>query len=588
MVNKKILVITTMILLVTMSVAAALQPIGSILTKPIVEEDGVITSFREARVSPEPLEPLTGFVSREGFESPEYCMVQRENYFTEKAEDLVNHRVVFGEQCEVGEYIILLVCDDVPSMANSFSPRCEKVFRDPYRKTGNADLLDITRTCAGGNCLDEQYMAQYGNWFLNSIQGDKYLGVQCSVCGGGTRYTCDKTDGDHQGAYDIYIQGRTKLRYEGELVEEKTDVCVNEEYLQEYYCDPSATSQGNIASTTVRCEYGCSNGACAGPHITPPDHMIDPYEAGYVCCELDLSVDPGREFILELSALTNYLIANNLIPYIANMLGTDADTGHMWLQRDVCRTIPDSKIVPENRAESMCGPFNQQEAIDASTRISNELDRIATEHDTTIPRVSGDQWCYTNIRGEQICQERKDLIEMSDLGRLDSVSSLEITRDLFSDRGFLREPGVPICVADFGDVQCKEGGVCLQARNTLSRDFADNKRVYDALNEVIARSWLDPLGPFSDWIIRTLSVNLATPRQDFIEGLGVCVYEDRDTLSTTQRWIANMFGLDPDDPMVNIILIGFVIVIIILLYLLIAPKKPKIIQLPDGRTMVQK
>ena len=79
-----------------------------------------------------------------------------------------------GSACTQGQYIVPVACHVSTS-------DCMRVFGDDYQKTSTSDSLNLKTACAGGNCRDATYMAQYGNWFIKLHDYYPYTGYYCKA-----------------------------------------------------------------------------------------------------------------------------------------------------------------------------------------------------------------------------------------------------------------------------------------------------------------------------------------------------------------------------------------------------------------------
>ncbi len=173
------------------------------------------------------------------------------------------------------------------------------------------------------------------------------------------------------------------------------------------------------------------------------------------------------------------------------------------------------------------------------------------------------QWCIEN--GE--CYPRKDLILLSELINLDQLTIWEK-----SSESYFNDEVNPLCLNQYGNNQCKDGGICLAAKDSALSINKDRKLVYDALKPVVTTNFekfkgftsLDLLG-FA-WL---LDINT---QQKNIEKFGVCVPEERDIFSKIKGWISDQFNLDIDDPIVLMILFGVIFLIIMFIMKLSNPQ----------------
>jgi hypothetical protein len=173
-----------------------------------------------------------------------------------------------------------------------------------------------------------------------------------------------------------------------------------------------------------------------------------------------------------------------------------------------------------------------------------------------------------DLLGTKSCHKRKELLELSELDQLDTLSFwTRITSGLI-----YTQSDNPICVNYLGDAQCSDGGVCLAAINDNRDKYKENKKVFDAIRSQTG-NWLEETGNFLAQVTTLFLFESDLDRQ--AQQYGVCVYEERDATSVINRWIADLFGLDPDDPMVTYILFGGIGLIGLFIYLLSKPPKPR-------------
>ena len=111
-----------------------------------------------------------------------------------------------------------------------------------------------------------------------------------------------------------------------------------------------------------------------------------------------------------------------------------------------------------------------------------------------------------------------------------------------------------VCVPDYGDAQCANASRCVRALNSPHPENHKNKVIYDALKPKILSGW------------QTFWLKAAT-EEKIIENHGVCL-NDRQLSwwDRLKRWLAGLFGLDPDDPAVTWIMVAIGVSGALLLY----------------------
>lgn len=189
-----------------------------------------------------------------------------------------------------------------------------------------------------------------------------------------------------------------------------------------------------------------------------------------------------------------------------------------------------------------------------------------------------EEWClkHQGITEEEACEifsaPRKDHVPFSELDKLDELGTWTVFSGTAYVDWFIQQDN-PLCVNDWGDNQCWDGGECLAAKNSERSLYADNLIIYEAVKDV-----LEPKGLFSpagwDWTAGLFGAN-GDLYENVIESYGVCVPEQRDAFTNLKASIAELFGLDPDDPAVNMIIIGGIIGIFGLLYFATKPPRPR-------------
>jgi hypothetical protein len=185
------------------------------------------------------------------------------------------------------------------------------------------------------------------------------------------------------------------------------------------------------------------------------------------------------------------------------------------------------------------------------------------------------KWCAFS-GGKVVFQgDRKDPIALSDLKNLDKLTFWSKTTG-----EFIKSSDNPICLKISGDVMCTDDAECLAAKDSSLSTYKENKQVYDVLAEVTT-THMDKFADVSQTIITgglnklfnwVFDINL---KKSYVEQYGVCVEKERGLWAQIRRFVADLFGLDVDDPMVTYIIIGGAVLILGALYYLSKPPKPQ-------------
>ena len=188
---------------------------------------------------------------------------------------------------------------------------------------------------------------------------------------------------------------------------------------------------------------------------------------------------------------------------------------------------------------------------------------------------NSDEWCVETSSSTK-CYPRKDLIPMSELSTLDKESVIKNKFTTFQQIGlgtamgipgvnllavglllsndanmekYLEDVNNPVCVNVFGDVQCADEGECLPAKKSSRPMYKDNNKVYEAIKPMVVF------------------------KQSHIEEFGVCVPEQRDAWNSVKNWVADLFGLDADSPVVVGIIVLALIIILVVINKLLNPRR---------------
>jgi len=119
------------------------------------------------------------------------------------------------------------------------------------------------------------------------------------------------------------------------------------------------------------------------------------------------------------------------------------------------------------------------------------------------------------------------------------------------------------CVPALGNAQCGENSTCVVARNTKSPSLSLNLAVYDVLKPAVLNGW------------QTFFRREAAEER-IVETHGLCL--NTVQLSWWDRlkaWIAKLFGLDPNSPLVIAMIIAGGAGIAYMLYRLVKPPRPR-------------
>ena len=228
------------------------------------------------------------------------------------------------------------------------------------------------------------------------------------------------------------------------------------------------------------------------------------------------------------------------------------------------------KTLPPN---TECATVNEYDLTEAQAIAQCTTD-VADYGDVYENPEDETEWCVKGFILDK-CYPKKDNIFLDDLGDLEQLSVWEKT-----SLGYLEDETVPICLNEWGDLQCKEGGECLPAKNSEREMYEENKIVYDTLDEVMTTN-ADKFGNVVE-TLSTLGLNKLftwlvdwSPQESEIEKWGVCVYEDRGLVDQFKSWLAELLGFDTDDPTITYIMIGIALGAIALIYFLLQPPKPR-------------
>jgi len=154
--------------------------IGILLVGSMVVSAEPRMVLTDVTTNEKPLEPLSWWenflkiFSREQFIPGLQPLNTRTTLMYVSPTKFVNSPIVdkiYGENCKSYDYIRLYKCD-------SPTGPCDNVFADDWRIEFPGETLNLKYACAYGDCTNTVYMAQYGNWFLNSVEG-KYLAYHC-------------------------------------------------------------------------------------------------------------------------------------------------------------------------------------------------------------------------------------------------------------------------------------------------------------------------------------------------------------------------------------------------------------------------
>ena len=171
-----------------------------------------------------------------------------------------NQRVVYGDGCAVGDWILLTRC--LPGAYGIYACNAN-IFSAGYLKESPTDLINLHTACGGNSCLTPD------SWFQDAVRG-YHVGYVCQTCTAVRPYRCTDTDGGEtpntKGTVTV-----TKFTgaYAGQIVT-RTDTCRNTEQVEEYMCSSAATDTGRIDATPISCASStpqCSNGRCTTADI---------------------------------------------------------------------------------------------------------------------------------------------------------------------------------------------------------------------------------------------------------------------------------------------------------------------------------
>lgn len=191
--------------------------------------------------------------------------------------------------------------------------------------------------------------------------------------------------------------------------------------------------------------------------------------------------------------------------------------------------------------------------------------------------TDGKKFCFETLSKGTQCYSRKAVIDISEVSKLDRMSVFT-----YEGKTWLSDFSNPICLANLQnkDYQCEDGGECLQALDSDFNDDKDNKIVYDGLKNIVVTNFqrmtsfytsIYTLG-IKDLTLWALGVN---PTKEQVQQFGVCVYKDRDFISKIKKFIADTFKWDIDDPKVTYVMYGGAAAIVLFLFMLLKPERPR-------------
>lgn len=179
------------------------------------------------------------------------------------------------------------------------------------------------------------------------------------------------------------------------------------------------------------------------------------------------------------------------------------------------------------------------------------------------------KWCIkAEPPEEDECFQRKVNYKFSEIGTMDSFEIESKKRD----DHFLAWEDYPLCWNDYGDIQCKDGGECLNAINSPISSYTREKAVYDVLEkQIIGASWYEVWK--GQWWIEFGLFEAGEEKK--VESYGICVQEETPFFKDLIASINRAFGWPSTSPNGTMVLFGGVGLALFILSRLMSPKAPR-------------
>jgi hypothetical protein len=365
-----------------------------------------------------------------------------------------------------------------------------------------------------------------------------------------------------------------------------------------YFCE----SEGGIKKTSVRHDLtakGCLDQNKLG---VPKDHFLVEADAEQVCgapagvkCYTCQSRTPG---VVE--TLPNYEICpNDAVPggkyyFDADFFGTDEWIEMCGLSLTNCYACDDDseagyELFVSSTGQELFdivngGEAQTCEALGKNIYSLSGVGKCKSVNEFAVVNPNNpDEWCLA-FAGQDVvdyCSDaenvfpRKTGMKINELDNLPGYISMNVwDGDALRVSALIQEETNPICISRIGDVMCKEDSECIQALNLDGSEFRKNKAVFMALRKhaftpatkvlVLARY---------NWISKFISGSTVTDM--VLKDYGLCIKKDVNPWDSLKNLIANLFGLEPDNPTVTYILIGLLILLVLLIFYLVQPRQGK-------------
>ena len=416
-------------------------------------------------------------------------------------------------------------CTSIKGSPTSNTDKCDLVQKEMCyqcdKETGSIRSVQVFK----GECNDDNVLGPLRGWTTNKETAN----TQCGISSSNTKmcYDCSGV-----GAEVSINSACPPNFYENNV---QAQVCVD--------------SCGGSCASNEKCNFGvCFSNDPSGTNCASENNGFGCYlnqdciqvENSWTCRTREQKTDRMQCYQCDLSISQKWKVGTELLNVAA---GQEILKCNQLFQYTL-EQVRDQKICEQKGGSAYINPENENE------------------------------WCVVSKTGNKKCYPRKDLIELSELPRLDKLSAWDkVSGDYLADKEN------PVCLNLFGDIQCSEGGVCLPAKNSERKEHKNNKLVYDGLSKVVITNQekflaisntLSTLGLY-DLFMWVFDIN---PKEQNIQQFGVCTFEDQDALSGIKRWIANLFGWDADDPRIIWVMAGFVVFFVLFIYLLTKPPRP--------------